>query len=205
MADKNILNRYILIFKSQFRRQTFPDSKDHRRHGDGLTVLHQMVHISHGHPDAAGRPDSVVIRCAAFQLPHNIHRTFILHHDLHAGRPDAFVYHRFQLLVLRAGQDAERPVRFQDLCGRILLFLSLPPTGCTCASGRKRARDKRQSRTVPNLLFFINRFFSLHMFGPSRRIICLLVYFHFPLFSVFSLSTPCKFYVKPLLSFRRPV
>ena len=73
-------------------------------------ALHPVLGVPGGEPQAAGRPHRVVVDALPLKGAHDVQGALVVHLDVHAPLPDEVIQDTLQLLVLRAGENAQRHV-----------------------------------------------------------------------------------------------
>ena len=109
-GGEQVADRHLPAHKTQLLRQALADAEDHRGDGDGLSVLHPVLGVPGGEPQATGRPHRVVVDGLPLEGAHDVQGALVVHLDVHAPLPGEVIQDTLQLLVLRAGEDAQRHI-----------------------------------------------------------------------------------------------
>ena len=109
-GGEQVADRHFRAYKAQLLRQALADAKDHRGNGDGLGMFDTVLGVPGGEPQAAGRPHRIIVHRFPLEGPHDIQGALVLHLDVHAPFPGEVIQDALQLLVLRAGEDAQRHI-----------------------------------------------------------------------------------------------
>ena len=73
-------------------------------------MLHPVLGVPGGEPQATGRPHRVVVDGLPLEGAHDAQGALVVHLDVHAPLPGEVIQDTLQLLVLRAGENAQRHV-----------------------------------------------------------------------------------------------
>ena len=106
-GGEEVADRHFRAYKAQLLRQALADAKDHRGNGDGLGMFDTVLGVPGGEPQAAGRPHRVVVDALSLEGAHDVQGASVVHFDVHTPFPGKVIQDALQLLVLRAGEDAQ--------------------------------------------------------------------------------------------------
>ena len=110
MAESRSLDRHLRAHETQLFRQALADAEDHRGDGDGLSVLHPVLGVPAGEPQAAGRPYRIIVHRFPWRVRMMSREPWYSISMFTAPFSGEVIQNALQLLILRAGEDAQRHV-----------------------------------------------------------------------------------------------
>ena len=141
---QNVRHLRLSIRKPELLRQAFPDAEHHRRGGNRLGMLDQMLRIPQGNPQTAGRPDRIVILRSCLQRPHDINGALIGDLNIDPGFLHAVLKNLLQLPVFRTGKDPHRFSRSEGGKRRGFSIVSLLPSSGACRNTAVQEGQQKQ-------------------------------------------------------------